>query len=71
MATDHLMSVQIVRGVQKINNMDNYNTLVHTQDWKDYKSHYIFEVNGHGMIRVTQYNNEFELSDLFIKDGYR
>lgn len=51
--------------------MDNYHTLVHTQDWKDYKSHYIFEVNGHGMIRVTQYNNEFELSDLFITDGYR
>lgn len=51
--------------------MDNFHTLVHIQDWKDYKSHYIFEVNGHGMIRVTQYNNEFELSDLFIKDGYR
>ena len=48
-----------------------YILIVHKQIWKGFISYYIMESNGHAMIRITQEDDYFELSDLFIEEELR
>lgn len=47
------------------------NAIIHTQDWKHYKSHYIMEHQGLAMLRITEDADELEISDLYVHEQYR
>ena len=49
-----------------------YEIIYHKQYWDDHIAFYLMESHGHGLVRLTVYNDRYaELSDLFVLEESR
>jgi ribosomal protein S18 acetylase RimI-like enzyme len=45
--------------------------LIHEQKWKEYTSWFLMDSKGRGMLRITNLDNVFDISDFYVEEPYR